>query len=74
MTNGTLVNFNASFLLIGTSEISNWTDGKPFIVPLETEDDFSHNGLDYADFANMKVGEMESNPDDYEGIYVIRMK
>lgn len=72
MTNGTLINITAKFIAIGTSQINLWTDGLPFIVTMNTEEDFDVNGFDYNDYADMSVGEVRED-NDYEGIMVVRM-
>lgn len=76
MENGTLVDFSAKFLLVGTIEVREWAseNAEPFIVPLDTEEDFDNNGIDYAEYVDMKVGEIRNNPDDYEGVHIIRMR
>ena len=48
-------------------------DAKPFAILLNTEEDFDANGLDYEDYADMKVGETR-NEGTYEGVMVIRIK
>lgn len=76
LKNDELKRIEGSFLMIGTSEIGSWTKGQPFVVSMETLEDFILNGFDeyeYADLQNMKVGEMRKDFD-YEGIYVIRVK
>ena len=42
MKNGEIVNFNAKFLAVGTTEVREWSsdDAQPFVLPMETEDDF----------------------------------
>ena len=66
---------DANFICIGTDEIKMWAtdDAKPFAVLLNTEEDFDANGLDYEDYADMKVGETR-NEGTYEGVMVIRIK
>lgn len=74
--NKNLTEIEGGFLVVGTSEIENWTDGKPFVISMETEEDFIENGFtneEYADCKKMNVGEVKSGFD-YEGIYVIRVK
>lgn len=66
---------NAKFICIGTEEIKMWAvdDAKPFIILLNTEEDFDANGLNYQDYADMQVSETR-NDGMYEGIIVIRIK
>ena len=52
LKNGELNSINANYVAIGTG-----FRGNPFLVALDTEDDFDANGLDYEDFEYMKVGE-----------------
>jgi len=52
LKNGEFYDINAKYVAIGTE-----FRGNPFLVALDTEDDFDANGLDYEDFKNMKVGE-----------------
>lgn len=74
MKNGEIVGFNAKFLAVGTTEIREWSskDAQPFVLPMETEDDFDRNGFDYEDYADMNVGEVRKE-ELYEGIIVIRI-
>ena len=65
--------FEAKYLGIGTEEIKDWTDGEPFIIPLNTEEDFYHNGFVYTQYQNMSVGEIRRD-EHFNGVYVIRMK
>lgn len=55
LKNGEFYDINAKYVAIGTG--SEWSHANPFLVALNTEDDFDANGLDYEDFKNMKVGE-----------------
>jgi hypothetical protein len=66
---------DVNFICIGTDEIKMWAteDAKPFVILLNTEEDFDANGLDYEDYADMKVSETR-NDGMYEGIIVIRIK
>ena len=64
---------NADFVVIGTSEVCAWTEGKPFVVGLTTEEEFDANGCDYNTFKDMKVGEVRTDFD-YEGIAIIRIR
>lgn len=74
MRNGEIVGLNAKFLAVGTTEIREWSSDntQPFVLPMETEEDFSHNGFDYEDYADMEVGEVRKE-ELYEGIIVIRI-
>lgn len=73
LTNIKLYDLNAKYIGIGTDEIKEWTEGEPFIIALNTEEDFYNNGFDYPLYEDMSVGEMRGN-DDFKGVYVIRMK
>lgn len=66
---------DANFICIGTNDIKMWAidDAKPFVILLNTEEDFDANGLDYEDYADMKVSETR-NDGMHEGIIVIRIK
>jgi hypothetical protein len=66
---------DANFICIGTNDIKMWANdnAKPFVILLNTEEDFDANGLDYEDYADMKVSETR-NDGMYEGIIVIRIK
>jgi hypothetical protein len=74
LKNGELNTINAKYVAIGTKEIENWTDGEPFVIALDTEDDFDKNGFDYKDYKDMKVGETKDSCSIYEGILVIRIR
>ena len=73
LKNNVVTSIEGSYLVVGDTEIMLWTDGKPFVLSLETEDDFSANGINYADFKDMHVGEVRNNFD-YEGLSIIRIK
>ena len=73
MKNGLLYDVNAKWLCIATSKIEAWTDAKPFIIALTTEEDFNNNGIDYESAKDLAVGESVTDPDDFEGILVIRI-
>jgi hypothetical protein len=73
LKNGELNTINAKYVAIGTKEIENWTDGKPFVIALDTEDDFDANGFDYENYKDMKVGETRDSCSVYDGILVIRI-
>ena len=65
---------NARWLLIGTSEIGAWTIAEPFVIPIESEQEFIDNGVDdYDECKQMKVGQIRED-DDYEGVYIMRIK
>ena len=74
LKNGKLNTINAKYVVIGTNDIKLWTDGEPFVVALDTEDDFDANGLDYEDYKDMKVGETRDSCSMEEGIMVIRIR
>ena len=74
LKNGELTTINAKYVAIGTKEIGNWTDGEPFVMALDTEEDFESNGFDYGYYKNMKVGETKDSCSVYEGILVIRIR
>lgn len=74
LKNGELNTINAKYVAIGTKEIENWTDGEPFIIALDTEEDFESNGFDYENYKDMKVGETKDSCSIYEGILVIRIR
>lgn len=74
LKNGVLKTVNAKFVVIGTKEIENWTNGEPFVMALNTEEDFEQNGFDYEDYKDMKVGETKDSCSIYEGILVIRIR
>lgn len=73
LKNGELNTIKAKYIAIGTKEIENWTDGEPFVIALDTEEDFEKNGFDYEDYKDMKVGEIKDSCSVYEGILVIRI-
>jgi len=73
LKNGELTNLDCKFILVETNDIEAWTDGKPFIIALNTEDDFDANGLDYDDFKDMNVSEIMTDLDGYEGTIIIRI-
>lgn len=73
LKNGELTNLDCKFVLIGTKDIEAWTDGKPYIIALNTEDDFFANGLEYDDFKDMSVSETMTDLDGYEGTIIIRI-
>ena len=64
----------SKFVLVGTKGIENWTDGMPFIIALDNEDDFFMNGLEYDDYKDMEIGDIETNLDVYEGLMLIRIR
>ena len=74
LKNGELNTINAKYVAIGTKEIENWTDGEPFVIALDTEDDFDANGFDYEVYKDMKVGETRDSCSVYDGILVIRIR
>ena len=74
LKNGQLNTINTKYVVIGTKEIENWTDGEPFVMALDTEEDFDKNGLDYEDYKDMKVGETKDSCSMEEGILVIRIR
>ena len=74
LKNGELNTINTKYVVIGTNDIKLWTDGEPFVVALDTEDDFDANGLDYEDYKDMKVGETRDSCSMEEGIMVIRIR
>ena len=74
LKNGVLNTINAKFVAIGTKEIEMWSCGKPFIIALDTEDDFEQNGLNYENYKNMNVGEIKDSCSMEEGILVIRIQ
>lgn len=76
LKNNNLLGIEGSFIVVGTSDIELWTNGKPFVVSLETEEDFIENGFtnaEYEECKKMNVGESRSDFD-YEGIILIRIK
>ena len=74
LKNGELNTINAKYVAIGTKEIENWTNGEPFVMTLDTEEDFEKNGLDYENYKDMNVGETKDSCSDYDGILVIRIR
>lgn len=65
---------NSKFIVVGTKDINNWSNGEPFLIQLDTEEDFQKNGLgSMADYMGMKVGEEMRDIDGYEGIILIRI-
>jgi len=74
LKNGELKTINTKYVAIGTNDIKNWSDGEPFVIPLDSEDDFVRNGLDYENYKDMKVGETRDSCSVYEGILVIRIR
>ena len=74
LKNGELYTISARYVAIGTKEIENWSDGEPFVIALNTEEDFDKNGLDYEDYKDMKVGETKDSCSIEEGILVIRIR
>ena len=74
LKNNEMYDVTSKFVLVGTKEIENWTDGMPFIIALDNEDDFFMNGLEYDDYKDMEIGEIETNLDDYEGLMLIRIQ
>lgn len=71
---GELNTITAKYVAIGTKEIENWSNGEPFVIALDTENDFDANGFDYDDYKDMKVGETRDSCSIYEGILVIRIR
>lgn len=74
--NKNLTNIEGGFIVVGTSDINVWTDGKPFVVSMDCVADFIENGFtekEYEEMQSMKVGETRSDFD-YEGIMVIRVR
>ena len=74
LNKGELFTIESKYVVIGTSDISLWTDGKPFIVALDTKDDFAKNGLYYDEYKDMKIGDVKDSCSMEEGIMVIRIK
>lgn len=74
LKNGELNTINAKYVVIGTNDIKLWSDGEPFVIALDTEDDFDANGLDYENYKDMKVGETKDSCSMEEGILVIRIR
>lgn len=74
LKNGELNTITAKYVAIGTKEIENWTNGEPFVIALDTEEDFERNGFDYEYYKDMKVGETKDSCSVYEGILVIRIR
>lgn len=74
LKNGELNTINTKYVVIGTKEIKNWTDCEPFVMALDTEEDFDKNGLDYEDYKDMNVGEIKDSCSMEEGILVIRIR
>ena len=74
LKNRELNTINAKYVAIGTNDIKLWSDGEPFVVALDTEDDFDANGLDYENYKDMKVGETKDSCLGYEGILIIRIR
>jgi len=74
LKNGELNTINSKYVAIGTNDIKLWTNGEPFIVALDTKDDFIKNGLYYEEYKDMKVGETKDSCSMEEGILVIRIK
>ena len=71
--NKNLTNIEGGFIVVGTSDINVWTDGKPFVVSMDSVADFIDNGFtnkEYEEMQSMKVGETRSDFD-YEGNYKI---
>ena len=63
------------FIAVGTSDIATWAcDGAtPFVIPMQSDDDFNRNGFDFAEYQDMVVGEVRHEKD-YEGVMVIRLQ
>lgn len=76
LKNGELNTINAKYIAIGTKEIENWnwTNSEPFVIALNTEDDFEKNGFDYENYKDMNVGETKDSCSGYEGILIIRIR
>lgn len=76
LKNGKLENINSKYIAIGTIDIRLWSseDAEPFIIPLDTEEDFENNGFDYENYKDMAVGESKDSCSVYEGIIVIRIR
>ena len=74
LKNGELNTINAKYVAIGTKEIENWSNGEPFVIALNTEEDFENNGFDYENYKDMNVGETKDSCSVYEGILVIRIR
>ena len=74
LKNGELNTINTKYVVIGTKEIENWTHCEPFVMALDTEEDFDKNGLDYEDYKDMNVGEIKDSCSMEEGILVIRIR
>ena len=70
LKNGELNTINAKYIAIGTKEIENWTNGEPFVMTLDTEEDFEKNGLDYENYKDMTKDSCSV----YDGILVIRIR
>ena len=77
LENGTFYDMNGRFLFVATKEIKKWTTEsvKPFCVVLDEGWQFENFGLgDIDEYLHMKVGEVKSNLDGYEGTYLIRIQ
>ena len=74
LKNGELNTINTKYIAIGTKEIENWTNGEPFVMTLDTEEDFENNGFDYENYKDMNVGETKDSYSVYDGILVIRVR
>lgn len=74
LKNGELNTINAKYVAIGTNDIKLWSEGEPFVIALDTEDDFESNGFDYENYKDMKVGETRDSCSVYEGILVVRIR
>ena len=74
LKNGELNAINTKYIAIGTKEIENWTNGEPFVIALNTEEDFENNGFDYENYKDMNVGDTKDSCSVYEGILVIRIR
>jgi hypothetical protein len=62
----------AKFILVVTSEATWAKDNNGEVFLLNTPQDFTANGLQYADYMDLQVGEMIDD-NDYEGVYVMRV-
>lgn len=74
LKNGVINTIKSKYVAIGTADISMWTNGEPFIIALDTEQDFEDNGFDFDNYKDMKVGDIKDSCSMEEGILVIRIR
>ena len=62
----------SKYVLIGTANIVSWTDANPFIIGLNTLDDFirAGAGMYYEECKDMRIDEVKNV---YDGVFVIRI-